>query len=51
MVCKTSAIYSNVTCLCICANCCNNAMSSIMDPAQKKKVDDSGFSEDTRQTP
>ena len=51
MVCKTSAIYSDVTCLCICANCCNTAMSSVMDPAQKKKGDDSWFPEDTRQAP
>ena len=50
MVCKTSAIYSDVTCLCICANYYNTAMSSVMDPAPKKKVDDLGFPEDTRQT-
>ena len=47
MVCKTSAIYSDVTYLCICTNCCNTAMSSVMDPTQKKKVDDLGFTEDT----
>jgi hypothetical protein len=50
MVCKTSAVYSDVTYLYNCINCCNTAMTSVMCPAQKDKVDDSRFYEDTRQT-
>jgi hypothetical protein len=48
MVCKTSTIYSDVTYLYICTNYCNIAMSSVMYPAQNVKVNDSGFSKDTR---
>jgi hypothetical protein len=34
----------------ICTNCCNTVIFSVIDTARKKDVDDSGFSEDTRQT-
>lgn len=48
IVCNTSAIYSDVIYLYSYIICCNTTMLFVMNPAQKKKVDDSGFPKDTR---
>jgi hypothetical protein len=52
MICKPMVISLPLITLMyhICTNCCNTAMFSVIDPARKKNVDDSGFLEDTRQT-
>jgi hypothetical protein len=50
MACKTFAIYFDVTYYCIFVQIVVILECLLMDLAQKKKVDNSGFPKDTRHT-